>query len=74
MEEEGAKESDLSVLLKEAEDAAHNDLNEASANEWTKVYQFPPAYVDSDVRCLLLLDVGFGTKRGETNDLENVAT
>ena len=53
--------SDLQLLLREAEEAARNDLDEASANEWAGGYTFPPAYVESDTRCLRAAQLDFIT-------------
>ena len=43
---------ELEEVIREASDAARNDHDEASANEWAEGYEFPQQYVDSDVACL----------------------
>ena len=61
VDEEALNALDLRLLIKEAEDAARSDLDEASANEWAEGYQFPAAYVDSDTRCLRAAQLDFVT-------------
>ena len=58
---EGSESSvqELEEVIQEASDAAQDDYDEASANEWAGGYQFPQRYIDSDVACLRAAGLDF---------------
>lgn len=58
---ETASHSDVTSLLREAEDATRNDFDESSALTWAQGYVFPPRYLESDKSCLRAAQLDFVT-------------
>ena len=52
-------ESEVRNLLEEAAEAAREDYDAASAVAWADGYEFPPEYLDSDIRCLRAAQLDF---------------
>ena len=57
----GATVQEVSIVVAEAKEAARNDFDANSANEWAQGYVFPSQYVESDARCLQAAQLDFTT-------------